>query len=177
MAFNDWNSETYDMKFVLWNLQMQSQNFMNLVYYIVLFKIISLFLAFSRRRLSKSLEYLTKSNTVIMYVGSIVFAALLINSITIISIYFANWDDNYNKKEMAKHMVYYTLWILIISGTFQVVLLFALWPLSILFKKTIKMQKLTRYFRENRKWTVRIFVFAYIMRSLVIIMHGAWAIV
>ena len=118
---------------------MQSQNFMNLVYYIVLFKIISLFLAFSRRRLSKSLEYLTKSNTVIMYVGSIVFAALLINSITIISIYFANWNDNYNKKEMAKHMVNYSLWILIISGTFQVILLFALWPLSILFKKTIKM--------------------------------------
>ena len=47
-----------------------------------------------------------------------------------------------------------------------------------MFKKAIRMQKLTEYFKNERlpRNSIIVFVFCYVMRSLLQIVHGGWAI-
>ena len=63
---------------------------MHLAFLIVIAKLFALLIAFSRRRLSRSLELIQKSNTIILYVSIIIFLMLLANDITIVVLYVTN---------------------------------------------------------------------------------------
>lgn len=148
---------------------------MHICFQLIISKIVALLLAFSRRRLSKSLELLTKTNKLIWYVFLSAFLLVMAANITTLTVFIVSVGVN-QKILVGKHIVRYSLVSLITSGVFQFILLAGLWPLACLFNKAIKMQKLQRYFKEKKTWTIRIFVFAYIARSIVIIVHGLWAI-
>lgn len=66
---------------------------MHFVFIMILLKIYALLIAFSRRRLSKSIEFLTKTNNMLMWIGSFTYVGLLINDTVIISLYYSKDDD------------------------------------------------------------------------------------
>ena len=75
-------------KFTLWYLQMKSLGLMHVAFSILLAKIFALLIAFSRRRLTKSIESLQKSNNLIFCVGLVVFGIVLVNDVIVLVIYF-----------------------------------------------------------------------------------------
>ena len=87
VAIHHWDDESSTMKYVLWRFEMESQTLMNTVYYIILAKFVSGLFAFSRRRLSKSLELLRITNELIFYVGITFYVLLEISSIITLSLF------------------------------------------------------------------------------------------
>ena len=75
-------------------------------------------------------------------------------------------------------MISYSLLVMIITGCFQLIVLLLLWPMSHMFKKALRMQKLTEYFKKERlpRNSIIIFVICYVMRSLLTVAHGVWAL-
>ena len=114
---------------------------MHICFQLILCKIIALLLAFSRRRLSKSLELLTKTNKMIWYVFLCVFLLVMAATITTLTVFIVSIgvDDSIKEKQVGKHIVRYTLVMLISNGVVQLILLVCLWPLACLFNKAIKM--------------------------------------
>ena len=80
------------MKFALWNLQNKSVGLQHLAFSIVIAKVFSLLTAFSRRKLSRSLELIKKSNSVILYLSIIGFLILVVNDIVIVTLYIEEKD-------------------------------------------------------------------------------------
>ena len=70
-----YKTESQKVQFELWNLQIRSMGLMHIAFTLVVIKIIYLLVAFSRRRLSISLKLITRSNRVIMWIGTIIFAS------------------------------------------------------------------------------------------------------
>ena len=83
-----------ELFFVLWNLQVKSLLLMNLTFYIVFAKIYSMLMAFSRRQLSKSLELIKKTNSMITFIGTTALALALLTEVISTAIYFANEDSS-----------------------------------------------------------------------------------
>lgn len=135
--FLKFEDESNTLKFALWNLQIKSIEFMHLAFFIIIAKIFALLVAFSRRRLSRSLELIKKSNTIILYLSIISFFILLVDDLTMVIIYFQNKDDEEWKITSETHIVTFNLISLMIGGIFNVILLFLLWPMSRMFKKAI----------------------------------------
>ena len=79
--------ESDEMKFIMWNLQNKSVGFMHLAFGIVIAKLFALLTAFSRRKLSRSLELIKRSNTLILYGSLIFFIVMLTNDIVIVVLY------------------------------------------------------------------------------------------
>ena len=135
--FLKYEDESTTLKFALWNLQIKSSGLMELAFLIIIAKIFALLIAFSRRRLSRSLESIKKSNTIIHYVSVISFFILLVDDLTIVIIYFQNKDDEEWKIETGTHVVTFNLISLMFGASFNVIVLFLLWPMSHMFKKAI----------------------------------------
>ena len=149
---------------------------MHIAFTLVVIKIIYLLVAFSRRRLSISLKLITRSNRVIMWIGTIIFASAIISSL--IFLILVENDRDYSV-EKARFFVKLSLFGLILSAASQFFMLFLLWPMSRMFNKALKLQKLTSYFKDKKfpRFSVRIFVISYVSRAVIIICHGVWAII
>jgi len=87
--------------------------------------------------------------------------------------------DAEKQENLESHAIKFSLIMLIISGSLQILLLLALYPISRQYKKALKMQNLTSFLSDSNaaKWSIRVFIFAYITRSIVGIAHGYWAFV
>ena len=103
---------------------------------------------------------------------------MLINDIVITSLYIAEENDQKLQNSLGNHIVKYSLLELIIGACIQIVFLILLWPMSKMFKKAIHMQKLEDWFKNERlpKNSIKIFLFCYVMRALLKIVHGGWAV-
>ena len=66
---------------------------MSLAFLIVIAKLFSIIIAFSRRKLSRSLELIKKSNTIIFYLGLTIFTIVTINDTVMIVLYLAEKDN------------------------------------------------------------------------------------
>lgn len=66
-----------------------------------------------------------------------------------------------------------------LAGLAQTVLFIALIPASILFKRVLKVQRLTTYFKESKfiRYSVYIFVATCVVRGLILISHSVWAFI
>ena len=87
--------------------------------------------------------------------------------------------DEEKQEALESKTIKFSLIMLIISGSLQIVLLLALYPISRLYKKALTMQNLTSFLSDSNaaKWSIRVFILAYITRSIVGIAHGYWAVV
>ena len=147
---------------------------MHLAFTLAVIKIVYLLIAFSRRRLSKSLKLIKQSNRIIWWIGSICFVLCILTEI--VNIIIVGSLDSYNH---TRFFVKLSLFGFICSAASQFFMLFLLWPMSNMFKKALKLQKLTSYFKNNKfpRYSVRIFVISYVLRSVVIACYGVWAII
>ena len=169
-----YENETKTVQFELWNLQIRSMGLMHIAFTLVVIKIVYLLVAFSRRRLSISLKLIKKSNRFIMWSGSIFFAGCIISEMILTILVYT--EKNYSK-EKASLYVKMSLAGLIFSACAQIFMLFLLWPMSRMYKKALKLQKLTSYFKDKKfpRYSVRVFVISYVLRAMIIISHGVWA--
>ena len=173
--FGSYKNETPIVQFELWNLQIRSMGLMHIAFTLVVIKIIYLLVAFSRRRLSISLKLIKRSNRLIMWIGTIFFAGTILSDLVLLILIESSDYASLNTRFLVK----LSLAGLILSAVSQFFMLFLLWPMSRMFKKALKLQKLTSYFKEKRfpRYSVRTFVISYVARALIIICHGVWAII
>ena len=167
-----------ELEFALWLLHDKSSGLMSLVFMIIIAKLFALLIAFSRRRLSKSLELIKRSNKIILYLSLIIFGLMVVNDILILILYLASADNQDFQSDLGNHILKSSLIEIIIGAILQVAFLLLLWPMSRMFKKAIHMQKLEDYFRKEKlpRYSIRIFIICYVMRAMLKLVHGGWAI-
>ena len=66
---------------------------MSLAFLIVIAKLFSIIIAFSRRKLSRSLELIKKSNSIIFYLALTIFIIMTVNDAAMIVLYLAEKDN------------------------------------------------------------------------------------
>ena len=66
---------------------------MSLAFLIVIAKLFSITVAFSRRKLSRSLELINKSNSIIFYLALTIFIIMIVNDAVIMVLYLAEKDN------------------------------------------------------------------------------------
>ena len=90
LALGDKNEEESDeLEFGLWCLQSKSAGLMSLAFLIVIAKLFSIIIAFSRRKLVKSLELIKRSNQIIFYLSLAILTLIVINDTIMIALYLA----------------------------------------------------------------------------------------
>lgn len=82
------------------------------------------------------------------------------------------------REQIAINMTTYELIRLIVNAVVEVGILALLIPMRRLFKRALKLQKLTTFFKENAipRNTVLLFTIFYVLRTIVVISHGVLAI-
>ena len=172
------NDESSNLKFAMWSLQMKSIGIQHLAFLIIIAKIFALLVAFSHRRLSKSLDSIKKSNTIILYLSIISFLVIMANDISILIYYLINKNDETWQSKEGYRIVRLNLIQLMVGGCFNVFVLFLLWPMTRMFKKAIHLQKMKDHFSKKgfAKNSLLIFVICYVIRCLFEFVHAGWGI-
>ena len=91
---------------------------MSLAFLIVIAKLFSIIIAFSRRKLSRSLELIKRSNQIIFYLSLSIFIIMIINDTVMIVLYLAENDNQTFQKKFADHIMKYSLLEMIVGGCF-----------------------------------------------------------
>ena len=120
-------------------MQSKSVGLIHIAFNCIIAKTYALIIAFNRRRLQSSVEYVQKSNRVILWSGSIVFGLILAFDIVML-IYYLLLDDDEN--DALEDFATFQLVGICLSGIVQVVLLIALPFMIKKLRKAMRMHKL-----------------------------------
>ena len=170
----DWQDGSYNsLKFIQQNMYVLSYLMTMNSFDMLVAKLFALLYALAKLRLTHAIKLIKVTNKWIFRVGLVLICLALTKILIMFSIFLVQPEHNQTRTNLESYMGYETLICFIVQGCAQLVLLAALYPMQVLYNRSIKKHSLI----TNHTCAVRVFTSVYVIRSLALITHAGYACV